>query len=690
MARTKAGGNPPAAVAWATGAEAHSGWMGASWILLLSSLFTPLLTDSPGWFGLKHSTFWSGLYLLQSYAAQILVVAALACFAVALWRRQSGLRWHPALAIVLGLLGWTLVSTALSPSPASAVLGITANSQGLQLRIVATAVLLMMVGHVDSSARIRVVTRVIGVVGGITAFVGILQAVGINPLGYTAAWGVGRSFGTLGNPDMFGDFIVFALFASLGAALSEKKLPWRVVMLTANALCAAAAVTSYSRAAWFAVLIGTAAFAVLAFKSLLRFDRRLALATITVLLVVAAFVAIRPAAPGSGTDVADRLRTAVSLSDPDSAARLEMWDTAFRAVALRPLQGYGPDTMVLASEPIRSARYSQIVQPGTVMESAHNIPVQTLSDLGIPGFALWTAMLAAVAVVSLRTIISGPKEAQPSRLLLAGLWAACVAFLADSLFTPSSVAGTLFLFCALGLLLSPSAGQVILAAPASRRSLALGLGVLSAVGGIVAALFLGADMQAAIADNATAPGAARMEAAALAVRLNPLSADYAAIDGWATIGQVETLGRSGGDPAVVREYLARAVAAARRAVAIEPTNQRRRSFLASVLHSSARYVDPGLEEQALAEWDRAMAMSPNDLKTRYDYSQALDPEHARPVLESVLREHPTYVDAVFSLSELDLQAGDFAGARNVLRAALAASPTPEEREQLQPRLAVIP
>ncbi len=677
-------------VAGASGDTASVPAMAASWVLLLAALVTPLLTDSPGWFGLSRPFFRSGLYIFQAYAAQALVMGSLACFAVTMWRGKSAVRWDPALGLVLGLLGWTVVTTVLSPSPASAMLGFVDNSQGLLSRIVTTAALLLTVELVNRTDRIRTAARVIGLVGSVAAIVGLLQVAGVNPLGAQAVWGSGRSFGTLGNPDMFGGFIMFALFASLGVALSEKSAPWRVAMGTAAAACAASAVTSYSRAAWIGLIVGALAFAFLVWRSRARFDRRLLTAVVLVVLVVGAAAALRPAAPGAATDVSSRLTSMVSTSDPNTSARLEMWATALRAIVRRPIQGYGPDTMVLASEPVRSARWTKIVGPDQIIDSAHNVPIQTMSDLGVPGFLLWVAMLAAVAIVSFRTITRGSESAGPVQVVLAGLWAACAAHLADSLFTPSSVAGTLCLFCVLGLLLAPSAKRRSLGGARSRCAMAASLVALAVVGACVAVVFLAADLQASVSRSASVPLARRIEAGAEAVRLNPLSADYADIYSSALAHKVQALGETGTDPAGTRATFAAALAEAQRALTIQPTDQRRRSFLARILVAASRSIDRSLSGRALEEAAAATRMSPNDLQTRYFYATALDPARARPVFESIIRERPDYALAAIGLSTLDVKAGDKDAARNVLRAALAASKDPIGRTNLERALAALP
>ncbi len=657
--------------------------MGASWMLLLVALFTPVLADNPGWFGLSHPLLRSGPYLLHAYVSQMLIMGALGCFAVALWNRETPLRWHPALGLVLGLLGWTVVATLLSPSPASALLGFPSNSQGLLSRIVATAVLLLTVGLADRSTRIRTAARVLSLIGGAVSVASFLQIVGVSPLGLSAPLRWGRSFGTLTNPDMFGGFVMIVLFTSLGVALSETTRPWRIAMGTSAALCAIAGFSTYSRAAWIGMVVGAVAFALLTWKSKVGIHRQLALSIIVVGLVITAAVAARPADPGGATDIPHRLTSAVSTTDADSAARLEVWTTTLRAIARRPVQGYGPDTMVLATGPVRIAKTSIIGNPAVVMESAHNLPLQTTSELGMPGFMLWAAMLAVIAVSSYRTITTGPPGAGSCRIVLAGLWAACAAYLADSLFTPSSVVGTLFLFCVLGLLISPSATAQVLHSPSGRRWSAGLLTLVAATGIATAVPFLAADVYAASAVVTDAIGSDRISAGALAVALNPLNADYAFVNSSVLISEAD----SPSDPVRTRALFAAALSEAQRSVAIEPTNSRRRSFLADVMFVGARRVDKNLYDDALAEFGRAVMMSPGDLQTRYLYAQAVGPARARPLLEGILQLRPGSAEAATRLAALYAKSGDKEAAKRVLRDALDVCPTAEERQQLKSELA---
>ena len=99
--------------------------------------------------------------------------------------------------------------------------------------------------------------RVAALTAGVSAGYGLLQTLGFDPFRWTVIdWGAFRSFGTLGNPDMFGAYLVLALPLTVGLALSERDPRWKTAARVAFVLVGTAIFTSLTRAAWIGGVAG--------------------------------------------------------------------------------------------------------------------------------------------------------------------------------------------------------------------------------------------------------------------------------------------------------------------------------------------------------------------------------------------------------------------------------------------------
>ncbi len=661
--------------------------------LLVALVIAPLVADDWRFLHLPRAMFEAGSQLGQAFVGQAFVMVAVALAACALALGARAVRWHPAMRWVVGLLGWSVVATATAPRPFGAFIGYPPNSQGLLAHFVYFFAFVLTVSLTDSALRIRWMMRVLALVGGGVSIVGLLQTVGFDPLGGSTPWGVSRSYGTLGNPDMMGGFLVFVLFVAIGVALTEDSARWRIPAWASAALCAAATVTTYSRAAWLGVLVGFAVLAILAQRLRLPVDRRIILSVMAIMLVAAVAVSLRPTTRGGATDVGNRLTSAVSVTDPNSAARLEVWSLLLEAAAQRPITGYGPESITLMTEPIRSVGSTSTAAPDIVWGAAHNIPLQMLSDLGIPGLLLWLGVFASVAVTSMRRLSGWGDRAPGARVALALVWCGVAAYLADSLFTPSSFVATLYVWCALGLLVAPSAATVTAGSPTTWRALAVGIMAFALAGAIFAVRFLAADVQASLGYDKRLTPARRVVAGDAAVALNPLSSRYAVIDASALGDRTDELANAGAPRAEIAAVFDRALVEAQRAVQLDAGGAHARTFLANVLLVGANRVDEGFRPRALAEAEAAARQAPTDTATLYTYAvvlRSVDPGRARAELRRILKARPGYVQAAIELSQIEIEAKDFGAARLVLSKAAAAAEDSAGRAELEQALSYIP
>jgi len=203
----------------------------------------------------------------------------------------------------LGLLGWVLLAACF-------VIGLS----------------------FDSPDRRRLLLRAVAAVSVPIAVYAVLQRVGVDPF-VANPTRLLRPVSTVGNAAFLGAFLAVALVASFGLAISEpgrrRFVWWAIAMLDTVALLLTA-----SRGAWLGALVG---LSLVAFRHARGGDRRtlLGLAASVAVVVIVAAVAV----PG----VALRAASVTRVTQGTAGARLVLDVVGLKAVAQRPMLGWGPD-----------------------------------------------------------------------------------------------------------------------------------------------------------------------------------------------------------------------------------------------------------------------------------------------------------------------------------------------------------
>lgn len=639
-------------------------------------MLSVLVPNAPGLF--------SGMSFTKDLLIRFLTSLSLVFWGYSQLGGHASVRWHRAAWPAVAFAAWATFCMLVSPSPGTALLGAWPQGEAGWLAtasyIVAAFLTLQLA---DSSGRIRVLLRTVVLTAGVVAAYGVLQATGLDPLDWAIAWGEYRSFSTVGNPDMFGAYMVLVLPLSIGLALSETSPRWRGLAGTAFVLVGTAVFTSLTRSAWVGALVGIAALVWL----LWRLKPKLGGYEAVLVGILAVSIAGFAVASLSHQDADSNVRERVGGigTDTNSVARWETWRAAGAAIAERPVVGWGPDGFQLAFESHRTRRFSELVDPSVSMTTAHNWIVQSATEMGVVGLGLLLSSFGFVAVASARWVRHGPPEQMKTRVLFAGAWAACAGFLATSLLTPGSPPARILLWSLLALLLSPQAKRIVAAARFSRGLVPVSALACGTVGVLAAGLVVSADVQADRgADVGQAP-LVRVEAADAAVRTNPLHAEYriVAVDAHTNMVPATGLARPGGkDPAFDK-----ALEAAHRAVALEPANPYRKAALVATLLVGGQDVDPAYASTAVQTAEDAVAQAPNHLYLAYWYARSLRDvgrsDEAMAVLRDVLSLRPGFGMAAILLSDLYVASGDIEAARRVLEASLQQVDALDVRAALQ-------
>ncbi len=207
---------------------------------------------------------------------------------------------------------------------------------------------------------------------------------------FSAAFGVvspqptqeGRLAGAIGEANELASVLVAAFAIAAGLAIASRRSPGtRLIAACAAVLCLGGVFFSLSRAGLVALLVvGLAAVLVSG-----RWRGRAAVATLLIAALAVSYFAA----------VADpEARERVTRIE-GGTGRVDLWTIGWRMFEDRPLVGVGA-----GNYQISSPRY--LIQPGAIVrddfvldqpKQTHNIYLQVLSELGLPGLLLFAAII---------------------------------------------------------------------------------------------------------------------------------------------------------------------------------------------------------------------------------------------------------------------------------------------------------
>ena len=534
-------------------------------------------------------------------AILVLSGLSLAALCVSMVRRESELRWHPVLWVLVALVGWAGVSTLFAASPAVSVWGSYHSNEGLAAIFGYGLVASLAIQYVRSTRALRTVAVTAVVAGSLVSAYALLQFAGVDPFGWVND--AGRVFSTMGNADMLGTYLVFPLALALGLALSTPR-GWPLLgWWAAAALIASALVATATRGAWLGALAVLLCIGFVGWGGVWQAsrNRKLVLGGLAVAAVAAiavAIVLVRPKLAGSAT-------TLSSVLERLSNGRTVIWLTGLRGWLAHPITGWGPDGFGRAFQSAVGADWYAIVDGLQTAENAHNFLIQTLVTLGIPGLVLTLWAFAYAAIESFR----GMQPAKgPARVLRVALWGALIGMIVALIFGVTLPAVSVWLWLTVGLLLAPISHQV----PAPRRAVlavGAGLGVALAMWAgswLVADVIVGRAMQ-------MEPGPAQVSELEGAVRLNPITPNYHWLVADALVNEALAEQRAGQSPQAVDETMLRAISAYDAAARANRGDALVRTAFANVLVGyAARHPGTDAAQRAVEVAMEAVRLAPRN------------------------------------------------------------------------------
>lgn len=318
--------------------------------------------------------------------ASLLLVAVLVAYA----RRSSGPFWVPSRLhwFVLAYAGVNVLAAVLALDRFVALFGAPGHYLGLttlvDLLVLYVAVVLLVRREEDAR---HLCALILLATAPLIAYEAVQRA-RLDPLRWSMPEAI---FSTLGNPNVLGGYLAVA--AAMAAALMlsfwrDLNVPTRAALAALSAICSGAVLYTATRGALLGLAAGAIALIVFAARRGVRPPRRVVLA-----LVALAAVALVAGVPVlASTPVGERLEP-LTRFDASTRERLYLWRSALQLVVERPLLGVGPDNFMVGYPSVRAAETARISGPDTLSRSTHSWVLRGLTDAGLAGFLAYVAML---------------------------------------------------------------------------------------------------------------------------------------------------------------------------------------------------------------------------------------------------------------------------------------------------------
>jgi len=529
--------------------------------------------------------------------------------------RRTKLDW-----LIVGFLGWVLLTSFTSISMATALFGKYRRFEGFFSFLTYAAVYFLVVQLADRTSRIRSIARTLMLSSVIVAGYGVMQYLGIDPIrwGSNLPFEANRGFSTFGNPDLLGGFLIFPLAISMSMALSEKRTGWRIFYWITFLITVAAWITAFVRGAWIGGALALVILIVAVVMARPKFNTvDWTFAGITGLAGIG--VIVRSLANSNGVlNVWTRLQSIFQFGEGSALTRFEIWQAAIGAIKARPIFGFGADTFRLVFPLYKPVAYVKDAGYLSVADNVHDYPLQLMAGIGIIGFLLLYGLFGWAFWIAAPNAFQRGKGTD--RLVLAGFFAASIGYITH-LMTGLSVTGsTVFLWLALAIIVSPTATEHEFKPPSFGPAIGMVLIAICAVASIGNVVFLSADSYF-LRGQFPATGEDPIALTKTAIALNPYNDIYRSMLGKAYesqmldwLNQANKDQTAGKDPSAdVQQALAAFTSAQdtfKQTIAIVPTEYDNYLFISSLYNEAGTYIDPKYLPDAILWADKGIAVEP--------------------------------------------------------------------------------
>ena len=392
--------------------------------------------------------------------AKILSLRILTLIIVVFWiakmlsQKKHQIRWSKLDFFVLAFLVLGFISTITSIHIPTSIHGKYKRFEGLLTFLNYGILYFLALQTFTSFSRLSKLSKTLTIAGGVVAFYGVLQYVGVDIFSWaTLPFEERRSFSTFGNPDLLAGFIVILVPIALAEFLKARKAKSNILMGSIAFVTVACLITAFTRSGWVGTFTATVAFAILSFREILSNKKKVAFVVAAFILVFTA-VAIYSSSHGQSTmNLIERLKSTTKITEGSAGNRLEIWKAGIKMIKARPILGLGPDTYRLGSEHYETLKYVKMGAGKTVADNAHNYVIQLAAGVGIPATAIFIIFFIGVVVTSLRYSL---KLKADDRLTYVGLISAAIGYAVHLIFGVSVSGSTGIFWIIIGALVAAS------------------------------------------------------------------------------------------------------------------------------------------------------------------------------------------------------------------------------------------
>ena len=401
--------------------------------------------------------FTTSVYRVYSFPkyAVLLVVSSVVALLITLNLKQArdkaelpGLLKSRLVFLVCGFLLVMAVSTLLGAAPLSSLFGSTYNQMGLLTHLGYFVCFVgLIVGVATNKTLLTRAMWALCVTGFVAALYGVSQFFGFDPFlssRYTSGSGHVRSLSTLGHSNYLGNFLLYITPLSLGLALTLRGRT-RLLALTGAGLCLLGIVFTGTRGAWLGIVAGMGVFVFSERTGLLsaitgatkgQVMRRAVIALLTVGLV-----GLVISMSQASHSIVARAKS-FATEGFTGAGRTILWRDSLKMLPAVALLGTGPEGFRKAFLAYKSKDLARLA-PTTNNENPHNSYLDALISYGLPGAALYFAMIASAFSLFVKARRDTDRRMS---LVITGLLSSFVAVLVHNFFIYNQIATGLYFF----------------------------------------------------------------------------------------------------------------------------------------------------------------------------------------------------------------------------------------------------
>lgn len=611
----------------------------AWWSLLAMVFIVPIAMSEFALPGIQGRMVFSNIELVKLSLIIMLALVALAAWAADLLRNGGKVRHSPISWLVLAWLVWVGITSITSLHWPTALLGTQGRYEGFVTFATYALIYFLALQFLEEEGHVLQLARVLLCSSVIVAVYGLLTYAGVGSVAeyYSSLPGEPaiRVFSSLGNPNVLGGFLIFAIGVSVVLALLERKRILRLSYWGATGLNALTLVVTFSRGAWLGAAVTVMLLAAIVWRRRIK-PRRIDLIPLGIFGAV--FVGLLARSLASVSEVTNVAKRFVSIFRPGDylmgSGRIEIWRAATESIKERPLLGWGPDTFGLVSTRFETTGWRQFAPSSVIADNAHNYPLHLAAGVGVPGVVLFFAIWGWALLKSSKVVFA--HRGGSTGLLAATFWAASIGYLVHLIFNISVPGTTFLLWVALAVILAPTARTLDISPRRFGRVATAGIALVAALGIAGQSVVLAADKsyvvaaddysrlvlyeRVAAADRAVSlnPLASNYRSTAAAVRANSVRADVTALaqaerEGEDTTRQVEALSRS----------LADAESAYREAIDFTPSDCVNYVNLAAVYNLAGNNLDSQYYYLAIETVESGLEVMPLSTDLREKLADAL-------------------------------------------------------------------